>query len=186
MTRKEKTIGYIYKITNTSNGKVYIGKVETERFEKKGMDPIQGRWKEHIKIVNILDRKRDSNPDKRIKASHLKNAISKYGTKNFTIEKIDDAKDLKELNEKEKENIKKYDSMNPDKGYNMTEGGDFGRLRPELLNDPEFREKQRNATKQALEEVYKNPNVREEHREHTSKAIKEKYEDKEYKERQRE
>ncbi|GAH33466.1 unnamed protein product, partial [marine sediment metagenome] len=37
------------------------------------------------------------------------------------------------MSEKERYWVKEYDSMNPDKGYNMTEGGEGGRQSPEVI-----------------------------------------------------
>ena len=150
------------------------------------MEPLQGRWNDHLKKAEILKKKRETNPHEKFKGTHLKNAIIKYGQDAFEMKKIDTAYSLKELNDKERFWVKKYDSMNPDKGYNMTEGGDFGRLRPEILQDPVYREKQKAATKKALDELYKDPKVREIHRVHTSEAIKKKWKDPEYQEKQEE
>ena len=59
--------------------------------------------------------------------------MAKYGEENFTLEIIDFAETYEELKEREKYWIKQYDSMNREKGYNLTEGGDgtFGRLHSE-------------------------------------------------------
>jgi group I intron endonuclease len=59
--------------------------------------------------------------------------MAKYGEENFTLEIIDFADTYEELKEKEKYWIKQYDSVNRDKGYNLTEGGDgtFGRMHSE-------------------------------------------------------
>lgn len=61
----------------------------------------------------------------------------KYGEENFTLEIIDFADTYEELKEKEKYWIKQYDSMNREKGYNLTEGGDgtFGRMHSEETKD---------------------------------------------------
>lgn len=101
---------YIYKITNTSNGKVYIG---------KSVNPAQ-RWKRHVYLANKGFHK------------HLYAAIRKYGEESFemlVIEKCAD--DL--ANEREKYWIQFYDSINREKGYNKTLGGEGGNTW--LLND---------------------------------------------------
>lgn len=90
----------IYKITNKINGKIYIGQT-THSIEK--------RWKEHC---------RDND------GCSIHNAIRKYGKENFTVEQIDVVCDRDELNKKEQYWIKFYDSMNKEKGYNLTSGGD--------------------------------------------------------------
>ena len=97
-------MGYIYKITNNINGKVYIG--QTTR-------TIKDRWKQHIN-----DSKSKTN------LPYFHKAINKYGPENFSIEKIIEAPQS-ELDELEIFYIKKYDSYN--NGYNMTLGGLTGR-----------------------------------------------------------
>lgn len=184
MVEEKKPFGYIYTRTIPENGKVYVGKVEREKYERKGIEPLQGRWDNHVKKAEILQRKRKANPDKKFKGNHMLNTIIKYGRDAFDSKIIDTAYSLKELNDKERHWVKEYDSMNPDKGYNMTEGGDFGRLRPEILQDPVYREKQKAGTRKALDELYKDPKVRENHRVHTSKAIKKKWKDPNYQEKQ--
>lgn len=94
----------IYKITNKINGKVYIG--QTVRTLKQ-------RWKDH---------RSEAKDCKRGRAIHK--AIRKYGVENFTVEQIDVATCQEELNEKERYWIEFYDSMNRNKGYNLTNGGD--------------------------------------------------------------
>ena len=54
--------------------------------------------------------------------------MRKYGIENFTIEEIDKANSFKELGELEKKYIKEYNSQNPDKGYNITAGGESNQL----------------------------------------------------------
>ena len=184
MVTEKKPYGYIYTRTNPENGKVYVGKVEREKYERKGIEPLQGRWDNHVKKAGILQRKRETNPHKKFKGTHMQNAIIKYGRDAFESKIIDTAYSLKDLNDKERHWVKEYDSMNPDKGYNMTEGGDFGRLRPEVYQDPVYREKQKAGTRKALDELYKDPKVRENHRVHTSEAIKKKWKDTKYQEKQ--
>ena len=89
----------IYKITNISNGKVYIG---------QSIRPISERFQRHINdaINNNLD-------------THLARAIRKYGKGNFIIELIDTANTQNELNEKEQFWIRFFDSIN--NGYNETD-----------------------------------------------------------------
>lgn len=89
--------GYIYKITNILNNKIYIGK---HKYDKNELD------KSYI-CSGII----------------IKKAIKKYGIEKFLIDLIDVAESLKELNEKEKYYIKYFDCREP-KGYNMTDGGD--------------------------------------------------------------
>ena len=102
----------VYKVTNKVNGKVYIG------ITSKG---ISARWKEHLYSAE------------RECPFKLHRAIRKYGKENFSIELIDFCNSWDELTEKEQYYIAQYDSMNDEKGYNMTEGGDgtFGRMHSE-------------------------------------------------------
>lgn len=95
---------YIYKITNLINKKIYIGKTCRD---------IQTRWNEHCSCaLNHSDN------------FHLHNAIAKYGKENFVIEPIDETNDIDVLNKLEQLYIKKYDAINPQKGYNLTQGGE--------------------------------------------------------------
>lgn len=98
-------MGYIYKIINNINNKIYIG--QTSR-------SIESRWKEHI-----ID---SQNPDKQ---TYLYKAFNKYGIENFSIEEIIEAPQS-ELDELEIYYIKQYDSYN--NGYNMTLGGSSHRI----------------------------------------------------------
>lgn len=89
----------IYKITNTINNKVYIGQTRQK---------LSKRWGQHNEAK---------------KSSFLNQAIQKYGKDKFTIEEIDRASNIDELNEKEMYWIKFYNSSNKDFGYNLSPGG---------------------------------------------------------------
>lgn len=98
----------IYKITNTVNGKVYIGKTS---------NTIEKRFKEHIK---------DS---KRVRCNKrpLYDAINKYGIENFIIETVESNICDSDINDKEIYYIQKYNSyigFKNSNGYNATLGGD--------------------------------------------------------------
>ena len=90
----------IYKITNLINGKVYVGQT---------IQKLETRWKEHCKHG-------------RRKVSAISSAIQKYGKASFTIECIDTAMSMEELNTKEQQYIEQYTSMAPI-GYNLNSGG---------------------------------------------------------------
>ena len=92
-------MGYIYKITNTVNNKVYIG--QTIR------NPLL-RKEEHF---NNLSKGIHHN-------SHLQSSFNKYGDV-FEFEVIEECPDEK-LNEREKYWISFYDTMNY--GYNQRLG----------------------------------------------------------------
>lgn len=97
-------MSYIYKITNTLNGKIYIGQTSTT---------IEHRWKQHIQ---------DS---KKYKDRPLYRAFNKYGIDVFKIEIIEKCSP-EEVNEKECFWITYYNSYHY--GYNATLGGE-GRLK---------------------------------------------------------
>lgn len=96
--------GFIYKITNNVNGKVYIGQT---------IQTIKERFYQHCatkcsdSVLNMAIHK----------------AIKKYGKSNFTIEVIEEV-DKDSLNDREKFWIEYYNSYN--NGYNSTRGGQDG------------------------------------------------------------
>lgn len=102
--------GYIYKITNTVNSKIYIGKTTHS---------IDHRFKEHCK----------SSLRNRSYTSYLYNAMNEYGIENFKVEEIDTAENLEELDDKERFWIRELSSQNPEIGYNIQEGGEGGSTR---------------------------------------------------------
>ena len=110
--------GYIYKITCTVNGKLYIGQT---------VQKLSKRLYAHIYEANT----------KNIDCA-FHNAIKKHGGDCFIIELIvevtgKDRRDLKtQLDELEKEYINKFDSYL--KGYNSTLGG-YGTLGSKLSED---------------------------------------------------
>ena len=102
-------MGFIYRVTNQINGKVYIGKTEQP-------NPLN-RWKEHC-----YDYKRD-----KCKNVPFYRALNKYGEENFKFEVIDTADNPDSLCELEKFYIQKYRSyvhFEDCNGYNCTLGGD--------------------------------------------------------------
>lgn len=110
----------IYKITNQVNGKVYIGQSRN----------IKQRWnKHHTAPFNINDHCYEL---------PLYRAIRKYGLENFSFEVIEECLS-KELDNKESYWIKYYDSLNPEKGYNLSSGGQngshFGKLNYNTLQE---------------------------------------------------
>lgn len=97
-------MGFIYKITNKINNKVYIGKTKYNNPQK--------RFKEHIN-----DSKKD-----RCKHRPLYRAFNKYGIENFIFEILENIVNNK-LEDREIYYIEKYNSFGDD-GYNATKGGD--------------------------------------------------------------
>lgn len=91
----------IYKLTNLSNGKLYIGQtIHTWEQRKRSYDYA-------IKSEN---------------KQHIVNALRKYGWKGFSVEIVDKASTIEELNALEEHYIAKYNTV--EKGYNITNGGD--------------------------------------------------------------
>lgn len=91
--------GYVYKVTNCINGKIYIG-------QKKA-----GKFVEHYYGSGKL----------------ILQAIEKYGKENFTREVLQWCESLRELNEAEVYWIEKLNSRTDGNGYNISAGG-TGRL----------------------------------------------------------
>jgi group I intron endonuclease len=104
----------IYKITNITNSKVYIG------LTCKSLEERIGR---HVKE---LQKGRHAN-------KYLQHAWDKYGEDNFKFNEIDSACDYDILNDLEVFYISKYKSSNPDFGYNLTGGGKQERPNKETL-----------------------------------------------------
>ncbi len=96
-------MGVIYKITNTVNGKCYVGKTMCGEVK---------RFREHKWNCN--------NGTK----SYLYNSMRKYGIANFSMEVIDHAQTEAELDAKEIEWIAKLQAADPRFGYNCTPGGE--------------------------------------------------------------
>jgi hypothetical protein len=98
----------IYIITNTKNGKVYIGKTERDIWER-------------LKMEHRADLIYNKHYNK-----HLQRSWNKYGENYFTfkvLEKCNDYITTKDLNKKEMYWIAYYQSNNPKFGYNKTIGG---------------------------------------------------------------
>lgn len=97
---------YIYRLTNTTNGKIYIGKWTKES--------VATRWQEHCIAAS--------------KGSqvHFHRAIRKYGPGSFRLETLYTARTVKELNAMETFFIVLHQSHLRENGYNMTMGGDGG------------------------------------------------------------
>lgn len=98
--------GYIYKITNLINNKIYIGQVYNKS--------IESRFNRHCDGAAANSK------------SYLGRAIHKYGKENFKYELLEECFSVKELNEREKYWIAYYNSTNGHIGYNLTPGGEGG------------------------------------------------------------
>lgn len=96
------SMGYIYKITNIKNNKIYIG--QTKNFPQR-------RWTEHKRDYGDGD-------------TYLYNAMKKHGVENFKFEVIESDINIEDLNDREIYWIEKLNSFcDYGKGYNLTKGG---------------------------------------------------------------
>ena len=88
--------GYIYKITNKVNGKVYIGKRKSSTLD-------ESYWGTGVK---------------------LRNALNEFGENNFSKEILEWCSTEDILKERERYWILYEDSRNPEKGYNIKPGSE--------------------------------------------------------------
>lgn len=95
-------MGFIYKITNKVNGKIYIGQTIT---------PVKNRMYKHYSQART---------GKNI--TGIDAAIRKYGEENFEVEQLVECPN-EDLNEQEQFYISKYKSF--ENGYNLTIGGQY-------------------------------------------------------------
>ena len=99
----EVVFGFIYKILNKINNKIYIG--QTTRTLKSRIYEYKSHYnKSHTN-------------------SHLFNSFNKYGWDNFKFTIIDTAQTINDLNSKEIKYIEEYKSNNKKFGYNIELGG---------------------------------------------------------------
>ncbi len=120
--------GTVYKLTNTVNGKIYIG--QTRR-------PLYKRFNEHCCANSAIGR-----------------AIRKYGKDKFTKEIIAVCESKEELDSCESRYIAEYKSNDPNFGYNRTEGG-AGICRVSIRSGKMITEAMSEKTKAALSYVMK-------------------------------
>ena len=95
--------GYIYKITNLINGKIYIGQHKLPDGYPDKLD--EGYWGSGVEITL---------------------ASKKYGRDNFSREIVCWANSFEELNDLEREYIRNYNSLDEKVGYNISDGGKNG------------------------------------------------------------
>lgn len=101
----------IYKITNTVNGMMYIGKTKQS---------LQARWRQHCYQSNT-----------KYMCFKLQTAIKEYGADRFRIEQIDSAETNQEANEKEVYWIQHFKAI--ENGYNFSRGGNDGGNRKKVM-----------------------------------------------------
>jgi len=98
-------LGYIYKITNTKNNKIYIGQTKAT---------VDVRFKQHIETALLT---------KKHKKGSLHGAIKEFGVDNFTCEVVESADSIDKLNRLERRYISKMQSLDAAYGYNLSVGG---------------------------------------------------------------
>jgi predicted GIY-YIG superfamily endonuclease len=114
----------VYCHTHNESGRRYIG-ITSQTMEK--------RWNQHVSKAQYSKGGR----------WHFPNVIRKYGKDAFSHEVLGKNLTLKEANDLEKEYILKYDTRNPEKGFNTAEGGGSQPhpIRKNPWDDPEYRAK---------------------------------------------
>ena len=91
----------IYKITNKTNGKLYIGQTTTS---------LNKRFTSHVTAANAGS------------TAIIHNAIRKYGKDAFKIEALQECHSVDDLDDAERKWIEELDSISPH-GYNIEAGG---------------------------------------------------------------
>lgn len=132
-------MGYIYKIINVKNQKIYVGQTTKQR-------PTD-RFSQHKYLA--------SHPQQEKNISYLHRAMNQNGVDNFKFEIIEQV-DNTLLDEREKYWIKQYNSLAPN-GYNLTSGGEgtTGFSRPQS-------QEQRKKKGESIKKYYQNhPQARE-------------------------
>ena len=160
-----KYTGYIYKISNDINNKIYIGQTNQK---------ILFRFRQHISEAK---HKKVNN--------HFHNAIFKYGKDHFMVESIEtiEANSIdeltKQLDEKEIYWINQYDSFY--NGYNSTIGGSgtrglYGELNP-FYGKHHTKEtlKKLSESHSGMPSAWKGQHFSTEQKEHISQLAKERY-----------
>ena len=95
----------VYSVTNTINGKVYIGKTV--------MSDLRAYWnRSHRPLVRSG------------KGFLLHRAVRKYGENNFSLKEVAQAQNEQELSDLERTYINQYRSNHREFGYNLTTGGE--------------------------------------------------------------
>jgi group I intron endonuclease len=104
----------IYKITNLTTQKIYVGQAVSHILNHKRYRPYghEGRFRCHIS---------EAFSTKNNQCHFLNNAIRKYGAADFTVELIEYC-EINESNEREIHYIKELNSLYPN-GYNLKNGG---------------------------------------------------------------
>lgn len=104
--QKQERYGYVYKIKNNTNGKIYIG------LHKHNLNELDDSYWSSGKIIS--------------------RAIQKEGKSNFSREILEWCSNREILKEREIYWIDKLNARNPTIGYNLAPGGDGGDLGEEV------------------------------------------------------
>ena len=104
----------IYKITNLTNGKIYVGQAVSHILNHKRYRPYghEGRFRCHIS---------EAFSTKKNQSHYLNNAIRKYGVADFVVDLIEYC-EIINADERETHYIKELNSLFPN-GYNLKNGG---------------------------------------------------------------
>jgi group I intron endonuclease len=104
----------IYKITNLTTGKIYVGQAVSHILNHKRYRPYghEGRFRCHIS---------EAFSTKKNQSHYLNNSIRKYGVADFVVELIECCY-LSNADERETHYIKEFNSLFPN-GYNLKNGG---------------------------------------------------------------
>jgi len=104
----------IYKITNLTTGKIYVGQAVSHILNHKRYRPYghDGRFRCHVS---------EAFSTKKNQSHYLNNAIRKYGVSDFVVDLVECC-EVVEANDREIHYIKYYNSLFPN-GYNLKNGG---------------------------------------------------------------
>ena len=118
-------IGHIYKITNTTTNKNYVGQAVSHR-KNKGKYKLfgyEGRFRDHMSEAKCTTKQG---------CRYLNNAIRLYGNDVFTVILLKTCP-LEEMDKWEKHYIAELNTLYPN-GYNLTYGGRAGRYVANIKN----------------------------------------------------
>ena len=104
----------IYKITNLSTGKIYVGQAVSHILNHKRYRPYghEGRFRCHIS---------EAFSTKKNQSHYLNNAIRKYGVEDFVVDLVECC-EISNSDDREIHYIKEFNSLFPN-GYNLKNGG---------------------------------------------------------------
>ncbi len=102
MLQHSVSVYVIYACHNTNNNKLYIGQTKSS---------LEKRWKKHLRDAAHLD-------------GRFQRALRKYDSNVWKLEVLEVVHSRLEANKREKHWISTHDTQNPDKGYNMSSGGE--------------------------------------------------------------